>query len=43
MSRSAELADLIRERAGSAPVHLGLILGSGLAHLADAVEGTAID
>lgn len=37
-----ELADLIRFRAGNAPVELGLILGSGLGHLADAVEGEAI-
>ncbi|MBB5221375.1 purine-nucleoside phosphorylase [Amaricoccus macauensis] len=33
----------IRERAGAAPVRLGLILGSGLGHLADAVQGVAID
>lgn len=39
---AAELADLIRFRAGNAPVELGLILGSGLGHLADAVEGEAI-
>ncbi len=43
MSRSAELADLIRTRAGSAPVQFGLILGSGLGALADQVQGTAID
>lgn len=43
MSKSAEaLADLIRARAGAAPVALGLILGSGLGHLADAVNGVAI-
>ena len=35
-------ADLIRRRAGEAPVRLGLILGSGLGHLAGAVEGVAI-
>ena len=39
MSRSA---DIVRERAGDAPPRLGLILGSGLGHLADAVEGESI-
>jgi purine-nucleoside phosphorylase len=40
---SAEtLAAIIRDRAGHAPVKLGLILGSGLGHLAHAVEGVAI-
>jgi len=44
MSRNAEtLAALIRSRAGSEPVRFGLVLGSGLGHLAGAVEGTAID
>lgn len=43
MSRNADaLADLIRDRAGAAPPRLGLILGSGLGHLASAVRGTAI-
>ncbi len=43
MSRNADdLARLIRSRAGDAPVRVGLVLGSGLGHLADAVEGTAI-
>lgn len=43
MSKSAdELAALIRARAGAAPVRLGLILGSGLGHLAGAVNGVAI-
>jgi purine-nucleoside phosphorylase len=48
MSRSGEsgnvddLVTLIRSRAGEAPVKLGLILGSGLGHLAGAVEGVAI-
>jgi len=43
MSRNAEdHADLIREETGQAPVRLGLILGSGLGHLAGAVEGVAI-
>lgn len=32
----------IQARAGSAPVKLGLILGSGLGHLAQAVQGVAI-
>lgn len=32
----------IRARAGTAPVRLGLVLGSGLGHLAAAVEGVAI-
>lgn len=35
--------DTIRDLAGAAPVRLGLILGSGLGHLADAVDGVAID
>ena len=42
MSRSVELADMIRSRVGDAPPVLGLILGSGLGHLADQVEGVAI-
>jgi len=43
MSRNAkELADKIREIAGDAPVKAGLILGSGLGHLAGAVEGVTI-
>lgn len=42
MSRSAELARLIRDRAGDAPPEYGLILGSGLGHLAAAVESVAI-
>lgn len=37
-----DLADVIRARAGDAPVRLGLILGSGLGHLAGAVDGVAI-
>ena len=36
------VAARIRERAGPAPVRLGLVLGSGLGHLAAAVEGVAI-
>lgn len=39
MSKSV---DLIRGRAGEAPVTLGLVLGSGLGHLANAVDGVAI-
>ena len=43
MSRSAEdLARLIRERAGDAPVRIGLVLGSGLGGLAASVDGIAI-
>lgn len=42
MSKSAELADLIRNKAGDAPVRLGLVLGSGLGDLADAVDGEVI-
>ncbi len=33
----------IQSRAGTAPVKVGLILGSGLGHIADTIEGTAID
>jgi purine-nucleoside phosphorylase len=43
MSKNAEaLATLIRDRAGAQPVDLGLILGSGLGHLANAVQGVSI-
>ncbi|MFC0199480.1 purine-nucleoside phosphorylase [Paracoccus rhizosphaerae] len=42
MSRSAELAALIRDRAGQDAPDIGLILGSGLGHLAAKVEGVAI-
>jgi len=43
MSKNAkELAGLIRDRAGASPVSVGLVLGSGLGHLADAVDGVAI-
>jgi purine-nucleoside phosphorylase len=43
MSKNAnDLAALIRARAGDAPVQMGLILGSGLGHLAGAVGGVAI-
>jgi purine-nucleoside phosphorylase len=34
--------DLIHGRAGNAPVQLGMVLGSGLGHLAQAVDGVAI-
>ena len=44
MSKNAkDLAALVKSRAGDSPVRVGLILGSGLGHLADAVDGTAID
>ncbi|HRO14488.1 MAG TPA: purine-nucleoside phosphorylase [Paracoccus sp. (in: a-proteobacteria)] len=42
MSRSAELARLIRDRAGAEPPELALVLGSGLGHLGAMVEGVAI-
>ena len=38
----AALTHLIQFRAGTAPVQLGLILGSGLGHLAHAVDGVSI-
>lgn len=38
-----EAVDTIRARAGAEPVALGLVLGSGLGHLAEAVDGVAID
>ena len=37
------LIDTIRAKAGSEPVRVGLILGSGLGHIADTIGGTAID
>lgn len=39
---AAELAATVRDRAGDAPVALGIVLGSGLGHLAKAVEGAAV-
>lgn len=42
MSKSAELAALIRERAGEEAPEFGLILGSGLGHLSEKVDGVAI-
>jgi purine-nucleoside phosphorylase len=38
----SDLTSLVQNRAGSDPVRIGLILGSGLGHLAGAVEGVAI-
>ncbi|WP_371156370.1 purine-nucleoside phosphorylase [Jannaschia sp. 2305UL9-9] len=43
MSRNADLLRLIRDRAGSEAPAYGLILGSGLGHLAERVDGVAID
>ncbi len=43
MSKNAEdLASLIRDRAGDTPVRIGMILGSGLGHIANEVDGVAI-
>jgi purine-nucleoside phosphorylase len=42
MTDAASLASLIRARAGDSPVRLGLILGSGLGHIAQQLQGTAI-
>lgn len=42
MTDAASLASLIRARAGDAPVRLGLILGSGLGHIAQQVDGAPI-
>jgi purine-nucleoside phosphorylase len=43
MSRNAEdLAAHVRAHAGDEPVRVGLVLGSGLGHLAQSVEGNAI-
>jgi purine-nucleoside phosphorylase len=39
---AGDLAALIRQRAGEAPVEVALILGSGLGHLAGGVDGVAI-
>jgi len=43
MSKSDELLARVQARAGNAPVALGLILGSGLGHIADMVQGEAFD
>ena len=42
MSKSADLAALIRSRAGDEAPEYGLILGSGLGHLSAQIDGTAI-
>ena len=42
MSDAETLAATIRATAGDAPVDLGLVLGSGLSRLAEAVDGQAI-
>ncbi|MEP6194789.1 MAG: purine-nucleoside phosphorylase [Nitratireductor sp.] len=42
MSKSVELAGLIKAQAGTEPVRYGLILGSGLGHIAGAVDGVTI-
>ncbi|PHQ68158.1 MAG: purine-nucleoside phosphorylase [Paracoccus sp.] len=42
MSKSVDLAALIRDRAGDKAPEYGLILGSGLGHLSAHVDGTAI-
>ncbi|MDZ7906837.1 MAG: purine-nucleoside phosphorylase [Gemmobacter sp.] len=45
MSKNADMSDLLQQvqaRAGTEPVRFGLILGSGLGHLAGAVDGVAI-
>ncbi|MCY3996119.1 MAG: purine-nucleoside phosphorylase [Rhodobacter sp.] len=44
MSRNVEeLVGLIRDRAGGDPPELGLVLGSGLGHLVDEINGPSID
>ena len=42
MSKNAEALSIIRATAGTDKVQIGLILGSGLGHIAQAVEGPAI-
>lgn len=42
MSKNAESLSIIRAKAGTDKVQIGLILGSGLGHIAHAVEGPAI-
>ena len=42
MTDITALTALVQARAGAAPVQLGLILGSGLGDLAQAVDGVAI-
>ncbi len=43
MSKSDSALAQVQARAGDAPVALGLILGSGLGHIADMVAGEAFD
>ncbi len=43
MSKSDNALARVQARAGDAPVTLGLILGSGLGHIADMVEGEVFD
>ena len=43
MSKSDSALARVQARAGTAPVSIGLILGSGLGHLADMVKGEAFD
>ncbi len=43
MSKSDSALARVQARASAAPVSLGLILGSGLGHIADMVEGEAFD
>ena len=44
MSKYAEdLARFFRDRAGAEPAAYGMVLGSGLGHIADQVDGVAID
>lgn len=38
-----DLLKFIRDKVGDAPVRIGLTLGSGLGHIAEAVDGVAID
>ncbi|WP_296429530.1 purine-nucleoside phosphorylase [Yoonia sp.] len=43
MSKNAKtLADAIRAKVGDTPVQIGMILGSGLGHIANEVDGVAI-
>ena len=39
----SKLVNAIQAKAGTEPVQIGLILGSGLGHLAETVDGVAID
>jgi purine-nucleoside phosphorylase len=38
----SDLRRLVQDRAGTEPVAIGLVLGSGLGHLADAVDGVSV-